>query len=111
MSRAIEEVNDDKFEQDVLHSDKPILVDFWAAWCAPCRALAPTMEALAADWADRGRVVKLNVDDSPRTTERYGVRAIPTLILFRNGEEVERLLGAVNMSEITRKIDPHMDAH
>jgi thioredoxin 1 len=111
MSRAIGEVNDDSFERDVLQSAKPVLVDFWAAWCAPCRALAPTLEALAADWAERGRVVKLNVDDNPRTTERYGVQAIPTLIFFSNGAEVERLLDAVNRGEIARKIDLHMDAH
>lgn len=110
MSRAIGEVNDDNFEQMVLQSEKPVLVDFWAEWCAPCRALAPTMEAVAADWAERGRVVKLNVDANPRITERYGVRAIPTLILFKRGAEIERLLGASSKSEIARKIDRHNEA-
>ena len=110
MSRAIGEVNDDNFEQMVLQSEKPVSVDFWANWCAPCRALAPTMEAVAEDWAERGRVVKLNVDANPRVTERYDVRAIPTLILFKNGAEIERLLGAASKSEIARRIDLHMNA-
>jgi thioredoxin 1 len=108
MSTAIGEVNDDNFEREVLQSEEPVLVDFWAEWCAPCRALAPTVEALAMDWAERGRVVKLNVDDSPRTTARYDVRGIPTLILFKDGAEIERLLGAASKTEIVRKIDPYM---
>jgi thioredoxin 1 len=108
MSKAIGEVNDDNFEQEVLRAEKPVLVDFWAEWCAPCRALAPTVEALAMDWTERGQVVKLNVDDSPRTAARYDVRGIPTLILFKDGAEIERLLGAASKTEIVRKIDPHM---
>ena len=110
MSKDIEAVNDDNFAQAVLHSDRPVLVDFWAEWCGPCRALAPTMEAVASEWQDRVRVVKLNVDESPVITERYGIRAIPTLILFKGGEEAERMLGAVSKTEITRKIDHHIRA-
>jgi thioredoxin len=110
MSKDIEAVNDDNFAQAVLHSDRPVLVDFWAEWCGPCRALAPTMEAVASEWQDRARVVKLNVDESPVITERYGIRAIPTLILFKGGEEAERMLGAVSKTEITRKIDHHIGA-
>jgi thioredoxin 1 len=110
MTREISEVNDDNFAQAVLQSDRPVLVDFWAEWCGPCRTLAPTVEAVATDWADRARVMKLNVDQSPLMTERYGVRTIPTLILFKDGEEVARLLGAVSKTEIARKIDHHISA-
>jgi thioredoxin 1 len=110
MSKGIEAVNDDNFAQTVLQSDRPVLVDFWAEWCGPCRSMAPTMEAVASEWQDRARVVKLNVDESPVITERYGIRAIPTLILFKGGEETERLLGAVSKTEIARKIDRHIGA-
>jgi thioredoxin 1 len=110
MTQQVGEVNDDNFDRAVLQSDRPVLVDFWAEWCGPCRALAPTVEAVATDWADRARVVKLNVDQSPLMTERYGVRAIPTLILFKDGEEIARLLGAVSKTEIARKIDHHIGA-
>lgn len=109
MSEQIREVNEDNFEQVVLQSDRPVLVDFWAPWCGPCRALAPTLEAIATDWAGRARVVKLNVDVSPSSAERFSVRAIPTLILFKNGREVGRLLGAVNKTEIARKLDHYIE--
>jgi thioredoxin 1 len=110
MSGRIHEVNDGNFEQAVLQSDRPVLVDFWAPWCGPCRALAPTLDAVAAQWADRARVVKLNVDGSPKSAARFSVRAIPTLILFKNGREVERLLGAVHKTEIERRLEPHLEA-
>jgi thioredoxin 1 len=110
MSKLIGEVNDNNFEQTVLQSEQPVLVDFWAEWCGPCRALAPTLEAVANDWAERARVVKLNVDESPVVTEHYGIRAIPTLILFKDGEEAGRLLGTVSKTEIARKIDHHIGA-
>jgi thioredoxin 1 len=109
MSELIREINDDDFEQVVLQSDRPVLVDFWAPWCGPCRALAPTLAEVAADWADRARVVKLNVDVSPSSAERFSVRAIPTLILFKGGREVGRLLGAANRTEIARRLDHHIE--
>ena len=111
MSESIREVNDNDFEQVVLGSDKPVLVDFWAAWCAPCRALALTVEAIAVKLGERTHVVKLDVDRNPLATARYGVQAIPTLILFSNGQEVERLLGAVSEAEIERRIDQHIEAN
>lgn len=107
MSNLIREVDDANFHETVLQSEGPVLVDFWAEWCGPCRALAPTVEAVAQSWSDRAHVVKLNVDANPAITERYGVRAIPTLILFKNGEEVERLLGAVSKTEIARRVEHH----
>ena len=110
MSELIGEINDDDFDRVVLQSERPVLVDFWAPWCGPCRALAPTLEEVATARLNRARVVKLNVDTSPISAERFTVRAIPTLILFKNGQEVERLLGTVSRAEITRKIDHHIEA-
>jgi thioredoxin 1 len=104
MSANVGEVNDRDFDQAVLQADRPVLVDFWAAWCAPCRALAPRVEAVAARRADT-RVVKIDIDQNPLVAQRYGVRAIPTLILFNHGREVERLLGAVSEAEIELRLD------
>ena len=107
MSENVSEVTDSNFEQAVLQSDKPVLVDFWAAWCAPCRMLAPTVDALAEQYADNLSVVKLNVDDNPSIPSRYGIKGIPTLILFMNGEEADRLVGANSKDTIARMIDKH----
>ncbi len=107
MSENVSEVTDSNFEQAVLQSDKPVLVDFWAAWCAPCRMLAPTVDALAEQFADNLSVVKLNVDDNPSIPSRYGIKGIPTLILFMNGEEADRLVGANSRDTIARMIDKH----
>ena len=105
MSANVREVNDGDFDQAVLQADRPVLVDFWAAWCAPCRALAPRVEAVAARRAGDVQVVKVDIDQNPLTAQRYGVRAIPTLILFNQGREVERLLGAVSEAEIELRLD------
>jgi len=108
MSENVREVNDASFENDVLNSDRPVLVDFWAAWCAPCRMLAPTVEAVADKYAATARVVKLNVDDNPSVSQRYGIKGIPTLILFKNGHEEERVVGATSEGAISRMLDKHI---
>jgi thioredoxin 1 len=108
MSEHVSEVSDSSFEKDVLQSDKPVLVDFWAAWCAPCRMLAPTVDAVAEKYASNARVVKLNVDDNPGTSQRYGIKGIPTLILFKGGKEEERVVGATSKEAISRMIDKHV---
>ena len=110
MSEFVKEVSDSSFESDVLGSSKPVLVDFWAQWCPPCRMLAPTVEAVAERFRDSANVVKLNVDDNPSTAQRYGIKGIPTLILFREGKEVERVVGATSKESITRMIDKYVTA-
>ena len=108
MSEHVTEVSDLSFEKDVLQAKLPVLVDFWAAWCAPCRMLAPTVEAVAEIYASRARVVKLNVDDNPSISQRYGIKGIPTLILFKAGREEERVVGATSKEAIARMIDKHV---
>ncbi len=110
MSEHVSEVSDSSFERDVLQSETPVLVDFWAAWCAPCRMLAPTVEAVAEKYAGNARVVKLNVDENPSISQRYGIKGIPTLILFKGGKEEERVVGATSKEAISRMIDKHTSA-
>ena len=105
MSERVKEVSDSSFGQDVLESEKPVLVDFWAAWCAPCRMLSPTVEAIAEQYLGSVAVVKLNVDDNPSTAATYGIKGIPTLILFSGGKEVERVVGATSKESISRMIE------
>ena len=90
----IAEVTDQNFDGEVLQSDLPVVVDFWAEWCAPCRAIAPIIGELAGEYADRVKIVKMNVDESPQTPGRYGVRAIPTILAFQGGQVVGQLQGA-----------------
>ena len=107
MGANVDEVNDKNFEKDVLGSDKPVLVDFWATWCAPCRMLEPTIAAVAEKYAATARVVKVNVDDNPSISQRYGIKGIPTLILFKAGKEEERVVGATSKDAISRMIEKH----
>ena len=107
MSEHVNEVSDNSFEQEVLQASRPVLVDFWAEWCAPCRMLAPTVEAVAENYADTARVVKVNVDDNPSVAQRYGIKGIPTLILFKDGKEAERVVGAKSKEAISRLIEKH----
>ena len=104
------EFTDSNFKEKVLNSDKLSVIDFWAEWCAPCRMLAPTVEAVADKYADSARVVKLNVDFNPSVSQRYGIKGIPTLILFKNGREEERVVGATSEQAISRMLDKHISA-
>lgn len=108
MSDKVTNVNDSSFDKDVLQAGKPVLVDFWAEWCAPCRMLTPTIEAIAEQFGETAAVVKLNVDDNTSTAQRYGIKGIPTLILFKDGKEVERVVGATGKESISRMIEKHV---
>src|SRR5215467_6339312 len=101
---------DQNFDAEILKSATPVLVDFWAVWCGPCRAIAPAVESVAETFASRAIVAKLNIDDSPMTPQKYGVRAIPTLILFKGGEEVERILGLTNKTKLAEMIEKYAGA-
>ena len=105
MSEYVKEVSDASFEKDVLQSAQPVLVDFWAAWCAPCRMIAPTVEAVAEQYQGSAAVVKLNVDENPSVSQRYGIKGIPTLILFHQGKEEERIVGATSKESLARLIE------
>lgn len=105
MSERVREVSDGAFRREVLESDKPVLVDFWGPECPPCRVLAPTVEAIAEQYSDDLVVTKLNVSENPSTAIEYGVRGIPTLILFSGGREVERTTGTTSKEAISRMIE------
>ena len=100
-------VTDENFEQEVLQSDIPVLVDFWADWCGPCKIVGPTIDALASEYYGRVKVAKVNVDDNPELTGQFGIRGIPTLILFKDGEPAETVVGAVTKSALAEVIDRH----
>jgi len=107
MSANVLELNEGSFESTVLKSAKPVLVDFWAVWCGPCRQVGPIVESLAAKWGDKVTVAKLNVDDVPSVAERYGIMSIPTLMLFKNGQVVERVIGLASQSALEKKFEPY----
>ncbi len=98
-------VTDANFEQEVLKSDKPVLVDFWAPWCGPCKAIAPVIDELANDYAGRLKVVKMNVDDNPQTPQRYNVRGIPNLLIIKSGQVANQIVGAVPKRNLVQAVD------
>lgn len=108
MSGSVVEITDGNFEKEVLSSSAPVLVDCWAAWCAPCRMLSPTIEALAVDYQGKAVIGKLNVDENNITSAKFGIKGIPTLILFKDGSEKDRMVGATSKENIARMIDKHL---
>ena len=101
----MQEVTDQSFEQDVLKSEVPVLVDFWAEWCGPCKMLAPTVEKVANEYEGKAKFVKLNIDDNNHVAQQYGIKGIPTLILFKDGSEADRTVGLTTKDNISRMID------
>ncbi|HSL62177.1 MAG TPA: thioredoxin [Desulfotignum sp.] len=104
MAETIIEIDDDGFETAVLKSDKPIMVDFWAPWCGPCKAIAPTVEALEKEYGDKMTFAKVNVDENPISPSKYGVQAIPTLIFFKDGKVVDQITGMVAKEKLEQTI-------
>jgi thioredoxin 1 len=104
-------ITDHDFDSTVLQSDVPVLVDFWAEWCGPCRMMAPTIDVVATEYAGKVKVGKVDVDANGQTAMRYSIRGIPTLLLFKGGQVVEQRVGAVGKSEVQKMIDAHIDAH
>ena len=108
MSENIIHVSDDYFEQEVLQSDKPVLIDYWAEWCGPCKMIAPVLAELADEYADKVQIAKLNIDDNPATPPKYGIRGIPTLMLFKNGEVEATKVGAVSKAQLAAFLDENI---
>ncbi|HXO66037.1 MAG: thioredoxin TrxA [Steroidobacteraceae bacterium] len=109
-SPHIVHTTDATFAQDVLKSDKPVLLDFWAEWCGPCKMIAPILEEIASEYQDRIKIAKLNIDENPQTPPKFGIRGIPTLILFKNGTVEAQKVGAVSKSQLAAFLDSNLDA-
>ena len=105
MSQLTPKVTDSTFDSDVIKSNVPVLVDFWAEWCGPCRMLAPVLEEVAPGYQGKLKIVKLNVDENPDAGARYGVMSIPTMIIFKGGKEIDRVVGAVSKNEVQNRIN------
>lgn len=105
MNEHIHQVTDDSFQADVLNSDTPVLVDYWAEWCGPCKSLAPILDEVAKEYAGKIKVMKLNIDENQETPRKFGVRGIPTLMLFKNGSVEAQKVGALSKSQLSAFID------
>ncbi|MEN9314010.1 MAG: thioredoxin TrxA [Pseudomonadota bacterium] len=105
---AIKHVSDASFQQDVLDADTPVLVDYWAEWCGPCKMIAPILDEISRDYEGRLQVAKVNVDENNGTASKYGIRGIPTLMLFKNGAQVATKVGALSKSQLTVFLDSHL---
>lgn len=108
MSESIKHVTDSSFDQDVVKSGKPVLLDFWAEWCGPCKMIAPILEEVAKDYGDKVQIAKINVDENQEVPAKFGIRGIPTLILFKNGEIAAQKVGALAKSQLTAFLDSHL---
>ena len=108
MSEKIVHTSDSNFDSDVLRSDKPVLLDFWAEWCSPCKMIAPLLTEAADEYADRLAVVKLNIDENPNTPQKFGIRSIPTLMLFKNGAVQAQKLGAMSKAQLIDFLDSNL---
>jgi thioredoxin 1 len=107
-SDLIKHISDASFDADVLQSDKPVLVDYWAGWCEPCKAIAPHLDAIAPEYLDKLKIVKMNVDENQAIPAKYGIRSIPTLMIFKDGQAVETKLGALSKAQLTAFVDGHL---
>ena len=105
MSEHIVHISDESFEEEVLQSKRPVLIDYWAEWCGPCKTIAPVLDEIATEYSDRLKVVKLNIDDNPQTPPKYGIRGIPTLMVFKNGQVEATKVGAVSKAQLTASLD------
>jgi len=108
MAAGITTLSEQSFDEEVKSSEQPVLVDFWAEWCGPCKMIAPTLEDISQDYAGRLKVAKLNVDDAPGVAMRFNVQSIPTLILFKDGQPIERIIGYMPKERLLQKIKPHI---
>ncbi|WP_426393796.1 thioredoxin TrxA [Ralstonia sp. R-29] len=108
MSDQIKYVSDASFEADVLKSDKPVLVDFWAEWCGPCKMIAPILDEVSKDYGEKVQIAKINVDENQGVPAKFGIRGIPTLILFKNGAVAAQKVGALSKSQLTAFLDSHL---
>ena len=108
MSEQLIQVTDDSFESDVLQSDAPVLVDYWAEWCGPCKMIAPILDEVASEYADKLKIAKLDVDQNAETAQKYGIRSIPCLMLFKDGDIIATQVGALSKSQLSEFIDQNL---